>query len=146
MPIRIQRYDDGHGPSGLCPSYGFFATIGLTSATTVTISFLFAYRTFHVPGRIFHQQPRGEPVRIEDPGETAGHTTTFCYLSVPRRLQRRYAEEPLPHAARQWSQIRARNLWKNTRGARDHVKTIKNVPCQRRSRRWHGTEHDVTVT
>ena len=30
MPIRIQRYDDGHGPSGLCPSYGFFATIGFT--------------------------------------------------------------------------------------------------------------------
>jgi len=30
VPIRIQRYDDGHGPSGLCPSYGFFATIGLT--------------------------------------------------------------------------------------------------------------------
>ena len=28
VPIRIQRYDDGHGPSGLCPSYGFFATIG----------------------------------------------------------------------------------------------------------------------
>ena len=32
VPIRIQWYDDGHGPSGLCPSDGFFATIGYTLA------------------------------------------------------------------------------------------------------------------
>ncbi|HEB60136.1 MAG TPA: hypothetical protein ENJ01_13005 [Gammaproteobacteria bacterium] len=30
VPIKIQRRDDGHGLSGLCPSYRFFAMIEMT--------------------------------------------------------------------------------------------------------------------